>query len=69
MMAASRKDGDDLVDLLLSRGADVNMTSMYALFHSSISFFQANTLVNLDNNGQVHHPPGSYPKSHPLIHI
>lgn len=28
MMAASRKDADDIVDLLLRKGADVNMTSM-----------------------------------------
>lgn len=27
MMAASLKDGDDIVDLLLRKGADVNMTS------------------------------------------
>ena len=27
MMAASIKDGDALVDLLLSKGADVNITS------------------------------------------
>ena len=29
MMAASRKDGDAIVDLLLSKGADVNMKSKY----------------------------------------
>jgi hypothetical protein len=29
MMAASLKDADALVDLLLSKGADVNMKSMH----------------------------------------
>ena len=29
MMAASLKDGDDIVDLLLARGADVNAKSMF----------------------------------------
>jgi hypothetical protein len=36
MMATSRKDGDELVDLLLSRGADVNMTSKCTHIHSSV---------------------------------
>lgn len=30
MMAASLKDSDELVDLLISRGADVNIKSMQA---------------------------------------
>lgn len=29
MIAASVKDGEKIVDLLLSRGADVNQTSKY----------------------------------------
>lgn len=29
MMAASLKDGDDIVDLLLARGADVTAKSMF----------------------------------------
>jgi 26S proteasome non-ATPase regulatory subunit 10 len=31
MMAASRKDADEIIDLLLSRGTGVNMTSIKRL--------------------------------------
>ena len=34
MMAASLKDGEDLVDLLLAKGADVNMLSMSLQRHT-----------------------------------
>ena len=33
MMAVSVKDGDAVVDLLLSKGADVNITSMETSLH------------------------------------
>ena len=36
MMAASRKEADEIVDILLRKGADVNMKSNFFIFFSYV---------------------------------
>lgn len=47
MIAASLKDGEGLVDIMLSKGADVNQTSASVL--NMLDYIDG----NIDFNGQV----------------
>ncbi|KAI1133504.1 hypothetical protein F5Y10DRAFT_175 [Nemania abortiva] len=54
MIAASVKDGDAIVDVLLQRGADVNQKSTFLLASFTLSIQDDLTnSIYIDQNGQV----------------